>query len=368
MKKNKIPKKTEKISYKGKKTLPYPTFSLEESIKIPLILKEKNGGNQWSPKLIANALNFSESSNKFYYLAASSRDFGFTLGGRDSEYISLTEKGRKLVYAASRTEELKLKKAAFFGVDLFKKVFHHYNGCNLPEMKYLGNTLQEEFKLSYERHEEFANLFKKNCEYLNLKSENNKFFSDSNEEETVILAEPEKNVGLHLFVIMPFTEHDPQTPKGYFNEVLESLIVPAGREAGFRVSTANRKGTDVIHTTIVRDLLNADLVLADLTEHNPNVLFELGMRMREDKPVVLIRSKGTGPIFDVDNLLRVYDYNPNLWKTTVENDLPKLIEHIKETWRSKDKSPSYLKILKGDSNEFVVMGQNNSSFGKELTH
>ena len=49
--------------------------------------------------------------------------------------------------------------------------------------------------------------------------------------------------------------------------------------------TARKAGSDVIHATIVNGLLDADLVVADLTEHNPNVLFELGIRMAEDKPV-----------------------------------------------------------------------------------
>ena len=69
--------------------------------------------------------------------------------------------------------------------------------------------------------------------------------------------------------------------------------------------------------------MDADLVIADLTQHNPNVMFELGMRMAEDKPVVLIKASGTGPLFDVDNMLRVFEYNPNLWSTTVEKDMPK---------------------------------------------
>jgi hypothetical protein len=94
-------------------------------------------------------------------------------------------------------------------------------------------------------------------------------------------------------------EHQP----GFFQEVFDQLLRPAARDAGFTVTTALRQGSDLIHSTIVRDLLAADLVLADLTEHNPNVLFELGMRMHADKPVVLVRAIGTGPIFDVDNVL-----------------------------------------------------------------
>jgi hypothetical protein len=33
-------------------------------------------------------------------------------------------------------------------------------------------------------------------------------------------------------------------------------------------------------------------VLADLTEHNPNVLFELGLRMAVNKPIALVKAKG----------------------------------------------------------------------------
>jgi hypothetical protein len=70
------------------------------------------------------------------------------------------------------------------------------------------------------------------------------------------------------------------------------------------------------------------------------------MRMANEKPVALIRAKGTKPIFDVDNMLRVYDYDPNLWTTTVEKDLPKLIEHIKATWENRESDKSYFTILK----------------------
>src|SRR5581483_10657825 len=102
----------------------------------------------------------------------------------------------------------------------------------------------------------------------------------------------------------------------------------------------------MIHSTIVNDLLAADLVIADLTEHNPNVLFELGLRMAFEKPTALIRARGTSPIFDVDNLLRVYDYDPNLWKSRIELDLPKLSAQIKGTWDSRDSGPTYMKLLK----------------------
>src|SRR5262249_41128464 len=149
---------------------------------------------------------------------------------------------------------------------------------------------------------------------------------------TVTLAEPRSKTGLKAFVIMPFTERADDRSRGFFGEVLRSLITPAGVDAGFAVETANRHGSDVIQSTVINDLLDADLVIADLTDHNPNVLFELGVRMAEDKPVALIKATGTGRVFDVDNMLRVYEYNGNLWNSTLEKDLPALRDHIKAAW------------------------------------
>jgi hypothetical protein len=139
-----------------------------------------------------------------------------------------------------------------------------------------------------------------------------------------------------LFVIMPFVERDDRHDTGFFEEVLNELFTPAGTAAGFKVKTAKRQGSDVIQATIVNELLEADLVLADLTEHNPNVLFELGMRMNADLPVVLVRARGTRPIFDVDNMLRVEEYSPNLWGSKVKDDIPVLTDHIKAAWNDRE--------------------------------
>ena len=145
---------------------------------------------------------------------------------------------------------------------------------------------------------------------------------------------------------MPFIEKNPQRSNGFFDEVLRSLVTPAGLEAGFNVETANRQGSDVIQSTIINKLLEADLVIADLTDHNPNVMFELGLRIAEGKPVALIKAKGTGRVFDVDNMLRVYEYQPELWQSTVDVDCPEIANHIEAAWESRDTDQSYMKILR----------------------
>jgi hypothetical protein len=103
-------------------------------------------------------------------------------------------------------------------------------------------------------------------------------------------------------------------------------------------------------------ILDADLCLCDLTEHNPNVLFELGMRLAHDKPVALIHAEGTPRVFDVDNVLRVLPYKKELWRTTLQKDIPEVTAHIKATWDNRDTNESYVKVLrrgKGKLNDKV---------------
>ena len=328
---------------------PYPRISLQEALRVGYAIKEKNGGNPWTPGEIAKAIDIGAKTNDFYYYLSSSRDFGITDGTARSEKIALTSFGREILYSPDQQVEHGKRIEAFLKVQFFKKIFEYYKGTSLPDMKYLSNTLENEFKLIPEYHEEFAKLFKENISFINIIENDLKSTISVNSDSTRIVGELRNTVGdlLKAFVIMPFVEKDDKRPKGYYKEVLESLIIPCGIDAGFQVETANRQGSDVIQSTIIVQLLTADLVIADLTDHNQNVLFELGIRMATEKPVAIIKANDTGKIFDVDNMLRVYEYNSNLWKSSVESDLEKMVKHIKATWDNRKTEKSYISILTG---------------------
>lgn len=336
---------------------PFPREPLDRALKIASAIKENNGGNPWPPADIATALDSSTKSATFFYLAAAARDYGLTDGGRDAKKIGLTELGKAIVFPTSQKEEEAARLRAFRNVKAFSDVLTYFGGNRLPELKYLKNTLKREFGIEDQHHEDFVRLFKSNCEFLGLREgqplsegrANDRRSPDSapiDHAGTITVAEPDQEAGLTCFVIMPFTEKGTDRPDNFFNEVLKRLITPSGIDAGFKVVTADRRGSDVIHSTIVNSLLDADLVVADLTGHNPNVLFELGMRMHADKPVALIQAEGTPRIFDVDNVLRVHAYHPNLWSSTLEKDRPLLSEHIKAAWQNRDSLETYMKLLR----------------------
>ena len=324
----------------------FPQYSIREAIKVPKIIGAQNAGNPWAVEHIATALDTSKGANSFFYLTSASRDYGFTIGTSRARAIELTALGWKLAFPESADDEAQAIIEGFNNIELFKNVYNYYQGASLPDDKYLCNTLRESFGVDTAYLQEFVAIFKSNLEQIQPNKMQRKTTSGI-PFSTDLLSVSTDSVGREtndeLFVIMPFSEKTDDYPKGYFEEVYSSLLVPAAAEAGLTAKTAKRSGSDIIHSTIVSDIYNAQIVLADLTEHNPNVLFELGLAIAFKKRVVLIRAKGTPAIFDVDNLMRVYDYDRNLWKSTIERDVPNLSKHIQATLQTE--GTMYLDIL-----------------------
>lgn len=62
------------------------------------------------------------------------------------------------------------------------------------------------------------------------------------------------------------------------------------------VSDADDVG--VIQKRIVQNLYTSDLVVCDVSAKNPNVMFELGMRLAFDKPTIIVKDDKTDYMFD----------------------------------------------------------------------
>lgn len=351
-------------SRKGAVQWPFPRRTLEDALRIPTAIRANNGGKPWSPGEVAKAIGVGGKTSNYFYLTTAARDYGLTEGTRDSTEISLTDLGRRVVYPTSEETAAQAKLEAVLNVEKFRQVVDHYNGSNLPGDEFVRNTLETRFDLDPRTHDEFLDIFTKNCRYVGIGADWDGHLGSTQptpefngSRRTAVTknhpsvektqATPEVDVERPVcFVIMPFVERTDRYPVGFFTEVFASLFKPAIEAAGFEARTANRQGSDVIQATIVNDLLDSGLVLCDLTEHNPNVLFELGLRMAAEKPIALVKASGTNPIFDVDHMLRVESYNPNMWPSTVKKDVPRLSTHIAEAWATRETQRSYMSILR----------------------
>ena len=93
------------------------------------------------------------------------------------------------------------------------------------------------------------------------------------------------------FIVCPIGNDDTET-RNRSDTLFKHVISPVCDECNFtpiRIDRENTNGslTDEIFKHICED----DLVIADLTENNPNVFYEIGYRAALDKPAIHLMSK-----------------------------------------------------------------------------
>ncbi len=107
--------------------------------------------------------------------------------------------------------------------------------------------------------------------------------------------------GDYIFVISQIGEKgSPERTRA--NDVFEYVITEVANEKGLEAKRVDRDPTPgVVTTQIVQGIINATLVVADLTGKNPNVYYELGVGNSFAKPTVLLVNEPSGLPFDVRN-------------------------------------------------------------------
>jgi len=127
------------------------------------------------------------------------------------------------------------------------------------------------------------------------------------------------------FVIMPFSNTASTSAKDW-TFIYEKLIKNAVENSGFDFECRRSKATrgNVIKE-IINDLNESDLVIADMTDNNPNVCYELGIRHGLKVGTILLGQKRKFlQIFDL------YSYASHVYKWKKTTDKQKLIKKIQE--------------------------------------
>lgn len=139
------------------------------------------------------------------------------------------------------------------------------------------------------------------------------------------------------FVMMPISDQG-DYPKGHFDKIYEQIFQPAIKKAGYEPYRVDEnKMCDSIMKKIFDAIYNSPMALCDLSNRNPNVLYELGLRQAYDKPVVLVQDDKTERIFDISGINTVYYKSNRLYENILEAR-EKITEAILSTKEGKETS------------------------------
>jgi CHAT domain len=107
-----------------------------------------------------------------------------------------------------------------------------------------------------------------------------------------------------LFVLMPFQEDLKPVYEDHITKVATGLQLTVARADDFFT-------TQTIINEIWDAICSARIVIADCTDRNPNVFYEIGLAHAIGKPVILIAQDNNDVPFDLKHLRYIhYDYTP----------------------------------------------------------
>lgn len=126
------------------------------------------------------------------------------------------------------------------------------------------------------------------------------------------------------------------------------------------VSDSNEVG--IIQKRIVQNIYDNDIVICDVSAKNPNVMFELGMRLAFDKPTIIIKDEVTKYSFDTAPIEHI-EYPRSLHYPSIKAFKDKLREKVIATFEA-SKRPEYTTFLK-HFGKFVVAKIDEKTVGKD---
>lgn len=143
------------------------------------------------------------------------------------------------------------------------------------------------------------------------------------------MAGTKENGKLVCGIVMPISAIDGclETHWSDVREIIDEAIEEAGFEPNL-VSNADDVG--IIQKRIIQNLYENPVVVCDVSGKNPNVMFELGLRLAFDKPTIIIKDDKTSYSFDTSPIEHL-EYPRDLRFGRIVEFKEKLAEKIQAT-------------------------------------
>ena len=205
---------------------------------------------------------------------------------------------------------------------VFGEVYEHYRGENLPDQKFLHNALVDKFEIPADKVKEFVDIFTASLKAAELLVDHDGKWrvidvsatasESGSPADSATLKKLERTVKVlatdQCFVMMPFAP----PLGGYY----ETIYKPAIEKAGLQAVRADADifGAGKIMNQVWAGIRAAKVLVAELTQRNPNVFYELGLAHALRKPVVLVSSNEEDVPFDLHHIRVIYyDVSDPFW-------------------------------------------------------
>ena len=157
------------------------------------------------------------------------------------------------------------------------------------------------------------------------------------------------------FVVTPIGDENENTAiRRHIDGIIDQAIIPAISKE-FDVKVAHREyEVGSINDRVIQRVYDSDLVIANLTTLNPNVMFELAIRYSFGKPTIAIAEKGTKLPFDIIDENTIFYINDPAGAAELKEVIKRFVEKL--DWNNNTYGPVYSAINKAAMLEKIETG------------
>lgn len=152
---------------------------------------------------------------------------------------------------------------------------------------------------------------------------------------------------LDVGLVMPIAHIDNCPPEHWIdvkNIIEEALCSIPGYKCNVKI-VSEGDSSGLIHKRIVQGLYNSHVVICDVSCKNPNVMFELGMRLAFDKPTIIIKDDQTTYTFDPGGIEHI-NYPRDLRFNKITEFQSSLAIKVQATYEDSLRDPDHSPFLK----------------------
>lgn len=311
-----------RVANQTRAAAPFPKTPIENALAIGSAIQKFGGGQNKIRRLtLFEKLEKAPDSGPSRMMVTNSGRYGITRGGYQAEFLELTEQGQAAT--APESSPSNRRKALFdlgiAGIAPFRLLYEANKGKRLPSPEVMRDQLAEG-SVGESVRKECVEIFLENAKFLGilrtsagaerlvpveqvLEELPGKPATEGREAVESMSPTDQRATRAALekvcFFIAPIGD-EVSEERRHSDMMLEALIERALEGSDLKVVRADHIGDPgMISGQVIKYLLNAALVIADLSFHNPNVFYELAIRHMVGKPTVHVIRKEDPIPFDV---------------------------------------------------------------------